>query len=100
MDNMSTAQKLTPMETAPLSWARLCELYPNEWVCLFDVDTAPDGDIRSARLISHDQSMKQALAQLDVSQPGTVVLHTGGRPLRFPRIELTDEIRDIVRSRR
>jgi hypothetical protein len=97
---MSTAQKLTPMETAPLSWARVCELHPNEWVCLFDVDTAPDGAIRSARLLTHDQSMKRALARLGVCQPGTVVRHTGGRPLRFARIEMTDEIRDIVRSRR
>jgi hypothetical protein len=97
---MSAALKRAPMGTAPPSWARICELHPNEWVYLFDVDTTPDGDIRSARLISHDKSMKRALAQLGASQPGTVVLHTGGRPLRFPRIEMTDEIRDIVRSRR
>ncbi|MDB4954678.1 MAG: hypothetical protein JWO36_2247 [Myxococcales bacterium] len=97
---MSTALKLTPTETAPLSWARICELHPNEWVCLRDVETAPDGSIRSARVIGHDESMRQALVQIDLRQPSAVVVHTYGRPLHSPRIEMTDEIRDIVRPRR
>jgi len=97
---MRAAEKVTPTSLGSLSWAKICEQHTNEWVCLLDVENAPDGSIRSARVIGHDRSMRQALAELGVTPPGAVVVHTGGRPLRFPRIELTDEIRDIVRPQR
>jgi hypothetical protein len=63
-------------------------------VYLCDVEDAIGGWIGSARVVAHDQSMRQLLAQLG-SQPSihAVVVHTRGRPLRSPRIEMTDEIR-------
>lgn len=97
---MSVAERISPTSVESSSWEEICQQHPNEWVCLLDIEEGPHDTIRSARLISHDRSMKQALAQMGVAQPGTVVMHTGGRPLRFPRIEMTDEIRDIVRHRR
>ena len=97
---MSVAERIAVTSVVSSSWAQICQQHPNEWVCLLDVENGPRGAILLARVISHDRSMKQALAQIGVTQPGTVVMHTGGRPLRFPRIEMTDEIRDIVRHQR
>ncbi len=74
--------------------------YPKHRCAGEDVESAPDGGIVSGRVIGHDRSMRQLLAQIDVSQPGSVIVQTSGRALRFPRIEMTDEIRDIVRPQR
>jgi hypothetical protein len=96
---MGLAEKLTT-SIESLSWMEIRERHPDEWVCLLDVELAFDGSIRLAKVAGHDRSMRQALAQIGVTQAGTVVVHTAGRPLRLPRIEMTDEIRDIVRPRR
>jgi len=96
---MSVAEKLSTSAES-LSWTEIRERHPHEWVCLLDVEYAPDGSIRLATVAGHDRSMREALARIGVAQPGTVVVHTAGRPLRFPRIEMTNEIRDIVRRRR
>jgi hypothetical protein len=97
---MSLARSLSPSSVESLSWAQICKEHPNEWVCLLDVDMAPDGSIQNARVVVHASSMRQALAQLGAPQPNTLVAHTSGRPLQSPRIELSDEIRDLVRPRR
>ena len=96
---MSVAEKLSTSAES-LSWTEIRERHPDEWVCLLDVEYAPDGSIHLARVAGHDRSMRQALAQIGGTEPGTVVAHTAGRPLRFPRIEMTDEIRNIVRPQR
>jgi hypothetical protein len=97
---MSIAGKLVPASAPPAPWAAICDQHPNEWVCLVDVENAPDGSIRSARVIGHDPSMRRVLAEIGAPRPDMLVLHTWGRPLRFPRLEVTDEIRDIVHPRR
>lgn len=96
---MDVAEQLAHHAEQLLSWVQICERYPNEWVFLLDIEKAADGAIRAGYVIGHDRSMKQLLSQLP-SQPNTVIVHTSGRPLRFPRIEMTDEIRDIIRPRR
>lgn len=96
---MSVAEKRSTSAES-LSWTEIRERHPDEWVCLLEVEYASDGSIRLAKVAGHDRSMRHALAQTGVTQPGTVVVHTAGRPLRFPRIEMTDEIRDIVRAQR
>jgi hypothetical protein len=97
---MSVAEKVGRASRGRLSWAEIGTMHPNEWVFLCDVEDAGDGSIASARVVAHDQSMRQLLAQLG-SQHSTdaVVVHTWGRPLRSPRIEMTGEIRDIVPAR-
>ena len=97
---MSIAERIAPTSAESQSWAMICEQYPNQWVRLVDIENAADGSIRSARVIGHDRSMRHMLAQHGLAQPNTIVAHTSGRPLRSPRIEMTDEIRDIVRPRR
>ena len=71
---MGAAEQLRTSALGRMSWAEICEQHPNEWVCLF--------------------------AGLGTLQPGTIGVHTWARPVRSPRIEMTDEIRDIVRPRR
>ena len=99
---MTTAEMIAPTITKPLGWAGICDRYPNEWVCLAEVEHQTDGSIRSARVVGHHPSLRAALQQVDSWSPAGVVAyaHTGGRKLRFPRIKMTDEIRDIVRARR
>ena len=97
---MDAAEKIAPLEAEPLPWAEICSRYPDQYVWLVDVDNGPDGAIRSGRVADHDRSMKQLLARIDVPQPSSVVIQTSARALRFPRIEMTDEIRDVVRPQR
>ena len=79
---MTTAEMIAPTIMKPVGWAEICDRYPNEWVCLVDVEYQTDGPIRSGRVVGHAYA------------------HTGGCRLRRPRIEMTDEIRDIIRTRR
>jgi hypothetical protein len=98
---MSAAEKIAPTMTELLPWSEIRQRYPDEWVCLVEVQHEPGGSIRSARLIGHHRSIKDALKQCSWSADFVVVCaHTGGRKLRLPRIEMTDEIRDIIRPRR
>jgi hypothetical protein len=85
---------------ATLSWSEICERYPNQWVCVLDLVRDLDGAIRSARLIAHDRSINRVLDQIGTSYPSSTVVHTWGRPLHLPRIETTNEIRELIRARR
>jgi len=73
---MSVAERIAATSVVSSTWAEICQQHPNEWVCLLDVEKGPHGAILLARVISHDRSMKQALTQIGVTQPGTVVMHT------------------------
>lgn len=97
---MDAAKRIAPDETEPLTWAEICSRYPDQYVCLVDVDNGPDGAIRSGRVAGHDRSMRQLLVRIDVPQPTSVIIQTSGRAVRFPRIEMTDEIRNVVRPQR
>ena len=97
---MSAAEKMAPTTTESLAWTDICRRHPDEWVCLVEVQHQTDGSIRSARLIGHHRSINEALEQCPWSDDLLVTCaHTRGRKLRFPRIEMTDEIRDILRAR-
>lgn len=97
---MDRAQQIVPLETERLPWAEICRRYPDQYVCIRDAEKGPDGAIRSGRVSDHDRSMRHLLARIDVSQPADVIVQTSGRTLRFPRIEMTDEIRNLVRPKR
>jgi hypothetical protein len=84
---MSAAEKIAPTMPESLSWAEIRGRHPDEWVCLIEVEHEPDGAIRSARLISHHRSIKDALKQCPWSADLVVACaHTGGRKLRIPCI--------------
>jgi hypothetical protein len=102
MEWMNAAERIAPTITKALGWGEICDRHPDEWVCLVEVEHQPDGPIRSATVVGHHRSLSAALRQVDSWSPARVVAyaHTGGRKLRRARIEVTDEIRDIVRVRR
>jgi len=97
--SMSTVQNLARATALAISWAEICMLHPDEWVCLLDIELEPDGSIRSARVVGHDPSAVDALDQIDPPDPDTTLVHTAGRRLHMPRFEMTDEIRDLIRAR-
>ena len=49
-----------------------------------------------ARLVGHDPSIRQVLAQVGARHTDAALLHTRGRPLRTPAIEMTDEIPSAI----
>lgn len=97
---MSLAQSISPASVGSLSWARICEQHPNEWVCLRDVENDARGLIFAARVVSHDRSIERALDLAEPTDSDTTVVHTSGRPLWTPRTEILDESRDDLRSSR
>ncbi len=97
---MSLAQNISSTTGESLSWARICEEHPNEWVCLRDVENDARGVICSARVVSHDRSIERALDLAEPAEADTTVVHTSGRPLWTPRTEILDESRDDLRSHR
>ncbi|HEX7843740.1 MAG TPA: hypothetical protein VF469_39975 [Kofleriaceae bacterium] len=105
---MSAAEKIAPTVTEPLTWAEICERYPDEWVCLVEIEHEPPPGIaiRSARIAGHGKTRKQSLERVDVlweTYPVFGHFFTGRikPPFPcFPRIVMTDEIRELVRIRR
>lgn len=95
---MSAAEKIAWTTVEPSRWTDICALHPEEWVCLIEVEHEQDGSIRSARVVGHHQSIKEALKQVDSwsSHPVVTYSHTGGRKLRFPRVARTDAVREFV----
>ena len=49
----------------PLTWKQICERYPDEWVCLVEIDSVNDTDFefRSARIIGHGKTRREPLEQ-------------------------------------
>jgi hypothetical protein len=97
---MSLAPSISSTRIGSLSWARICEEHPNEWVCLRDVENDANGAIYSAFVVSHDRSIERALDLAEPTGADTTVVHTSGRPLWTPRTEILDESRDDLRSDR
>ena len=103
---MEAAKKLARWISEPLTWAEICARYPDEWVCLVEMDRVhPDlFDFRTARVIGHGkprgESVDQALAWRDFAWRDDYDLighyFTGRITVRPPRpsIILDDETRD------
>ena len=56
---------MTPILSEPLTWAEICERYPNEWVCLVEIDRIEENNFafRSARVAGHGKSRREPLDQ-------------------------------------
>jgi hypothetical protein len=53
-----------PFITEPLTWDQICERYPDEWVCLVDMDIInSDFDFRTARVVGHGKTRRAPLDQ-------------------------------------
>ena len=104
---MEAAKKLTRWISEPLTWAEVCARYPDQWVCLVEIDRIhPDlFDFRTARVIGHGKTRRdpvdQALAWRDDYD---LIGHyfTGRIAVRPPRpsVVLDDETRDAFLGHR
>ena len=104
---METAEKLTRWISEPLTWAKICARYPDQWVCLVEMDRIHSAgfEFRTARVIGHGKTRRepcdQALAWRDDYK---IIGHyfTGRIAVRPPRpsVVLDDETRDAFRYRR
>jgi len=62
---MSADEVLAPAISEPLSWAEICARYPDEWVCLVEMDRVdPNGfEFRTARVIGHGKTRRAPVEQ-------------------------------------
>jgi hypothetical protein len=105
---MNAAEQLAPAITEPLTWAEICERYPDEWVCVVDIDYDHPHvfDFRTARVVGHSKTKREAS---DQARPWWNHYKLIGRyftgrltvrPLLRPSIILDDETRDAIRYQR
>jgi len=104
---MDAAEKPAPWISGPLTWAEICERYPDEWVCLIEMDRIhPHGfEFRTARVIGHGKTRRAPIDQvLPWREHFDLIGHyfTGRITERPPRpsVILDDETRDAIRYRR
>ena len=62
---MNAAKNIAPTISEPLTWAEICERYPDEWVCLVEIDRIhPNNfDFRTARLVGHGKTRREPFEQ-------------------------------------
>jgi hypothetical protein len=62
---MSAAEQLAPMISEPLSWDEICAQYPDQWVCLVEMEFGDplDPDVQRARVVGCGKTRKEPLAQ-------------------------------------
>jgi hypothetical protein len=62
---MDAAEKLAQTISEPLTWAEICSRYPDQWVCLVEIDRSDPNnfDFRSARVVGHGKSRREPLEQ-------------------------------------
>jgi hypothetical protein len=54
-----------PVLSEPLTWREICKRYPDEWVCLVEIDAFNDNDFgfRSARVVGHGKDPRDPYVQ-------------------------------------
>jgi hypothetical protein len=91
-----------------MSWAEICDRYPDQRVCLVEMDRIHPHDFafRTARVVGHGNTPREALDQARrwrdrYDQIGHYFTGSIKPPCpHFPRIVMTDEIRELVRNPR
>ena len=104
---MNAAEKIAPTITEPLTWAQICERYPDERVCLVEMDRIhPNGfEFRTARVVGHGKTRHEAFDQARrwTDRYEEIGHYFTGRviaqPLLRPALVLDDETRDAFRYR-
>ena len=107
MSTAEAAEVVAAEISEPLTWAEICARYPDEWVCLVDIDFVhPNGpEIRTARVIGHGKTRGAPVEQARPWRDHYDVIghfYTGRTIVRQPRpvIFLDEETRDLLRHRR
>jgi len=62
---MQAAMTITPTISKPLTWKEICQRYPDEWVCLVEIDRIEpqNFEFRTARVVSHGKTRREPLDQ-------------------------------------
>lgn len=62
---MNVAHARGPTISEPLTWAEIRARYPDQWVCLVEMDRADEDnfEFRSARVVGHGPSRRDPLDQ-------------------------------------
>jgi hypothetical protein len=62
---MNAAEQIGATISEPLTWAQICERYPDEWVCLVEISRVRPNhfELRSARVVGHGKTRGEPLAQ-------------------------------------
>jgi hypothetical protein len=62
---MTAAKTIAPTISEPLSWTAICERYPDQFVCVVDIQwTHPrDFEFRAARVVGHGKIRREPLEQ-------------------------------------
>jgi hypothetical protein len=105
---MTAAEQLEPTISELLTWAEICERYPDEWVCVVDIDFGDPlvFDLRAARVVSHSKTKREVLDLARAWWDHYEMIgryftgHLIVRPFLRPTIILDDETRDAFRYHR
>jgi hypothetical protein len=109
MGHMNAAEPVIASTiTEPLTWAEICERYPDEWVCVVDIDYDHPRvfDFRTARVVGHSKTKREAFDQASPWWDHYKLIgryftgHLTMRPFLRPSIILDDETRDAFRYQR
>ena len=102
---MNAAEQLVPVATEPLSWAEICAQYPDQFVCLVDIEKVElqSPEIKTARVVGHGPTHDAAfepIRGLDVRYPRFAIRFTGtcSEPLIRPSLVIDDETLELLRS--
>ena len=102
---MDAAETPAPSISEPLTWAEICERYPDQHVCLAEIERIHALDFRTARVVGHGKTRRDALDQArpwrdGVAEIGFRFTGRSRAPLVRPSLILDDETRNFLRYRR
>jgi hypothetical protein len=62
---MNAVEVLAPSISEPMTWAEICERYPDQRVCLVEMDRVHPHDFafRTARVVGHGKTRSEAFDQ-------------------------------------
>ena len=102
---MDAAEQIPLATTEPLPWMEICIRYPDQYVCLVDIDHAELGspEIKTARVVGYGPTRRaafQASGHLSAKYPLHAVRFTGvcTQPLIRPSLVIDDETLELLRS--
>jgi|SRR5215831_7702084 len=102
---MDATEPLLPVETEPLAWTEICARYPDQYVCLVDIEKVElrSPEIRTARVVGHGPTHDAAfepIRDLGVRYPRFGIRFTGicTEPLIRPSLVIDDETLELLDS--
>ena len=62
---MTPTAHLAPTISEPLTWEQICKRYPDQWVCLVEIDRSEPNnfEFHTARVVGHGKTRAEPLIQ-------------------------------------